>query len=60
MNRGVKKAPFAVLSGPTMPSVLIEIGFMSNPEDLKRINNADEMKSLASKIADGINSYLGS
>ena len=57
-NRGVKKAPFAVLSGPTMPSVLIEIGFMSNPDDLKRITTPEEMKSLASKIADGINSYL--
>ena len=57
-NRGVKKAPFAVLSGPTMPSVLIEIGFMSNADDLKRITTPEDMKSLASKIADGISSYL--
>ncbi|MCX6112739.1 MAG: N-acetylmuramoyl-L-alanine amidase, partial [Proteobacteria bacterium] len=60
INRGVKKAPFAVLSGPTMPSILIEIGFMSNSEDLKRIASPSEMKSLASKIASGINSYLSS
>ncbi len=58
MNRGVKKAPFAVLSGPTMPSVLIETGFMSNAEDLKRLSSSSEMKSLASKIASGITSYL--
>ena len=32
-NRGVKKAPFVVLIGASMPSVLAEIGFVSNPKD---------------------------
>jgi N-acetylmuramoyl-L-alanine amidase len=58
MNRGVKKAPFAVLSGTTMPSILIEIGFMSNAEDLKKISSSKDMKSLATKIADGVASYI--
>ena len=58
MNRGVKKAPFAVLSKITIPSVLIELGFMSNQADLKRITNEEEMKKLAENIAKGIKSYL--
>jgi N-acetylmuramoyl-L-alanine amidase len=58
MNRGVKKAPFAVLSRVMVPAVLIEIGFMSNEEDLKRMKNDSEMKKLAENIAKGIKSYL--
>lgn len=58
MNRGVKKAPFAVLSRVMIPSVLIEIGFMSNEDDLRRITNKEEMEKLAQNIAKGIKSYL--
>ena len=57
-NRGVKKAMFTVLSGASMPAVLVEIGFMSNEDDLKRLNNEAELKKLAEGIANGIDAFL--
>ena len=39
-NRGVKQAPFVVLIGATMPSVLAEVSFISNPEEEKAAENA--------------------
>ena len=57
-NRGVKKAMFTVLSGASMPAVLVEIGFMSNEDDLKRLNNEAELKKLAEGIANGIDTFL--
>ncbi len=58
MNRGVKKAPFTVLSNAAMPAILVEMGFMSNPDDLKRLNNEKELRTLAESLADGISSFL--
>ena len=40
-NRGVKKAPFVVLIGASMPSVLAEIGFVSNPKDEALLKQAE-------------------
>jgi N-acetylmuramoyl-L-alanine amidase len=40
-NRGVKKAPFVVLIGASMPSVLAEIGFVSNPRDEGLLKKGD-------------------
>jgi len=57
-NRGVKKAPFTVLSNAAMPAILVEIGFMSNSDDLKRLNNEKELRTLAESLADGISSFL--
>lgn len=57
-NRGVKKAPFYVLAGTSMPSVLIELGFMSNEEDLKNLLNKNWNMDMGKLIAEGIAVYL--
>lgn len=57
-NRGVKKAPFTVLSNAAMPAILVEIGFMSNADDLARLNNDKELKMLAESLSDGVSSFL--
>ena len=49
-NRGVKQAGFYVLSGASMPSVLIEGGYVSNPNEEKSLKSLAHRK----KIADGI------
>ena len=57
VNRGVRRARFAVLRDITSPGVLIEIGFISNPAEEKRLNNSFYMEHLARGIAAGIVSY---
>lgn len=53
-NRGVKQAPFYVLYGATMPAVLVEIGFISNPIDEKRLSTGKARGAIASALADAI------
>ncbi len=53
-NRGVKQAGFVVLIGASMPNVLIETGFLSNPTEEKRLKQA----SYRQKIAEGIFSAI--
>lgn len=57
-NRGVKKAPFYVLAGTAMPSVLIELGFMSNTEDIKSLLSKEWNINLSKLVSDGIALYL--
>ena len=38
-DRGVRQAPFTVLMGATMPAILVELGFVSNPEEEKRLKD---------------------
>jgi len=56
-NRGVKQAPFVVLIGATMPSVLAEVSFISNPEEEKRLKNPDYRQKIAESLFKGIKSY---
>jgi N-acetylmuramoyl-L-alanine amidase len=56
-NRGVKKAPFVVLIGASMPSVLAEIGFVSNPRDEALFKKGDFRQKLADGLYRGISQY---
>ena len=56
-NRGVKKAPFVVLIGATMPSVLVEIGFLSNSREEALLKRQDYRQKLAEALFRGISRY---
>ena len=56
-SRGVKQAPFQVLWNTTMPSVLIETGFMTNPAEEKKLNNKMHRVYIASAIFRAIRDY---
>lgn len=57
-NRGVRKAPFVVLIGADMPSILTEISFLSNPADEKLLKQPEQRQRLAEGLFQGISSYL--
>lgn len=56
-NRGVKKAPFVVLIGASMPSVLAEIGFVSNPKEEVRLKRPEYRQRLAEALYRGLSRY---
>jgi N-acetylmuramoyl-L-alanine amidase len=57
-NRGVKKAPFIVLIGANMPSILAEISFVSNPTDERRLETSDYRQRVAESLYRGIAKYV--
>ncbi len=57
-NRGVKKAPFIVLIGANMPSILAEISFVSNPADEHRLETSDYRQRIAESLYHGIAKYV--
>ena len=59
-NRGVKTAPFVVLIGASMPSVLAEIGFLSNPRDEAMLRKPEYRQRLAESLFRGIERYARS
>ena len=59
-NRGVRKAPFVVLIGADMPSVLAEISFISNPADEQWLKKPENRQRVADGLFHGIESYLQS
>ncbi len=59
-NRGVKKAPFVVLIGANMPSVLAEIGFLSNSREETLLKKQDYRQRLAESLYRGISKYAES
>lgn len=54
---GVKSAPFCVLMGATMPSVLIEVGYCTNAAEARNLRSAAYREALASGIARGLQAY---
>ena len=58
-NRGVKKAPFVVLIGANMPSILAEISFVSNPVDEERLQTPEYRQKIAESLYKGIAKYVG-
>ena len=59
-DRGVRKAPFVVLIGADMPSVLTEISFLSNPADEQLLKKPEHRQRVAEGIYQGVASYLQS
>jgi len=59
-NRGVRKAPFVVLIGADMPSILTEVSFLSNPSDEKLLKKPEYRQRVAEGLYQGIASYLQS
>ncbi len=57
-NRGVKKAPFIVLIGANMPSILAEISFVSNPADERRLRTPEYRQKIAESLYHGISKYV--
>jgi N-acetylmuramoyl-L-alanine amidase len=54
---GVKQAPFYVLIGAEMPAILIEVGFITNPTERKRLQSRAYLNSLADGVVAGIDNY---
>lgn len=58
-DRGVKKAPFIVLIGANMPSILAEISFISNPTDEHKMETSEYRQKIAESLYKGIAKYVG-
>jgi N-acetylmuramoyl-L-alanine amidase len=56
-NRGVKQAGFYVLGGAAMPAILIEIGFVTNPREEKRLKESRYRDEISRAIVSGIADY---
>jgi N-acetylmuramoyl-L-alanine amidase len=57
-SRGVKRGPFRVLSKSLMPAILVELGFLTNPEDARLIADEDMQIKIAQGIVEGIKDYV--
>ena len=57
-DRGVKKAPFIVLIGANMPSILAEISFVSNPSDERKLRTPEYRQRIAESLYRGISKYV--
>lgn len=57
-SKHVGKAPFAVLKMPDIPSVLVETGFISNPDEARKLSKEAYQKTIARAVFDGIRRYF--
>jgi N-acetylmuramoyl-L-alanine amidase len=58
LNRGVKQAPFKVLTGVACPAVLVEVAFISNPTEEKNLIREDYQDRIVEAIYNGLYKYL--
>ncbi len=59
-DRGVKKAPFVVLIGANMPSILAEISFLTNPDDASELRQGQYRQRIAESLYRGVSRYVAS
>jgi len=57
-NRGLKEQEFFVVRNAKMPSVLIELGFVTNPEEAKRLNTPSYLQKCAQGIYNGLTAFI--
>jgi N-acetylmuramoyl-L-alanine amidase len=57
-DRGIRQAPFVVLTGATMPAALVEVGFLSNSQEAARLLAPDVQEEIATALAEAIVDYL--
>ena len=57
-DAGVREGPFWVLVGAQMPAVLVEVGFITNPTEAKRLVNRQYQSTMAEGLANGIERYF--
>jgi N-acetylmuramoyl-L-alanine amidase len=57
-NRGAWPGSFFVLHAPAMPSILVEVGFVTNAREERRLKQSAYLDSLAVSIAQGIAEYI--
>lgn len=58
-DRGVQQAPFFVLMGVEAPAVLIEVGYISHPQEGLQLGRAEYQEKLISAITEGVKGFLG-
>jgi N-acetylmuramoyl-L-alanine amidase len=58
-DRGVQQAPLYVLTGVEAPAILVEVGFISHPDEGKRLQQVAYQRRIAEGIADGVKAFLG-
>ena len=57
-DHGVKQAPFYVLIGAKMPAILVEIGYITNPNECELLHSEEYQQSIVDGIVTGINTYV--
>jgi N-acetylmuramoyl-L-alanine amidase len=57
-GRGIRQAPFVVLTGATMPAALVEVGFLSNSQEAARLLARGVQEEIATALAEAIVEYL--
>ncbi len=57
-NRGIKQAPFKVLTGVACPAVLVEVAFLSNPQEERKLLTEEYQRKVAGAIYEGLAKFL--